>query len=75
MLANNKEGKALKDSHGNLVSIDFIVPGGGRHGACLVKEFWEVLNIRFGLIILCNFTLGKAVLYRGAFTYIAGVTP
>ena len=35
---NNKKGKALKNSYKNLVSIDFIVPGGGRHGACLVKK-------------------------------------
>ena len=26
--ANNKEGKALTDSHRNLISIDFIIPGG-----------------------------------------------
>ena len=74
-MANNKEGKAFKNSYGNLVFIDFIVPGGGRYSARLVKEFREVLDTGFGLIILCNFTLGKAVFYRGAFAYVAGVIP
>ena len=72
---NNKEGKAFKDFYGNLVFIDFIIPGGGRHGVYLAKEFRKVLNIRLGLIILRNFALGKAVPYRGAFTYITGVIP
>ena len=37
-LANSKEGKAFKDLYGNLVSINFIIPGGGCHGAYFVKE-------------------------------------
>ena len=73
-LANNKKGKAFKDLYGNLIFIDFIIPGGGRHGACLAKEFREALNTGLGLIILRNFTLGKAVPCQGAFAYIAGVT-
>ena len=74
-LANNKKGKAFKDLYKNLISIDFIIPGGGRHGARLTKEFREILNIRLGLIILYNFTLGKVAPRRGTFAYIAGVIP
>ena len=44
---NNKEGKAFKDSYGNLIFINFIIPGGGRHGVYLTKEFWEIFNVRF----------------------------
>ena len=73
ILANSKEGKALTDSYRNLVSINFIVPGGGRHGACLAKEFRETLDAGLGLVILCNFALGRAVPRRGAFTHVAGV--
>ena len=62
MLVNNKKNKAFKDLYKNLVSIDSIIPGGRRCGACLVKEFREVLDIKFGLVILCNFALGKAAL-------------
>ena len=73
--ANSKEGKALKNSYGNLVSIDSIVPGGGRHGAYLAKELQETLNTGLNPALLRNFTLGKAALYRGTFAHIAGVTP
>ena len=72
---NNKKGKALKDSYENLISINFIIPGGGRHGAYLAKEFQEALNTGLGPVILYNFALGKAAPYRGAFAYIIGVTP
>ena len=74
-MANNKEGKALKNLYGNPVSINFIIPGGGRYGACLAKEFRKALNTGLGLAILRNFALGRAVPRRGAFTYITGVTP
>ena len=72
---NNKEGKALKDLHRNLIFINFIIPGGGRYGACLIKEFREILNTGLGLVIFYNFALGKAVPCRGTFTYIIRVTP
>ena len=72
---NNKKGKALKNSYGNLISIDFIVPGGGRHGAYLIKKFRKTLDIKLGLVIFYNFTLGRAVPRRGTFIYITGVTP
>ena len=75
MLANSKEGKAFTDSHGNLVFIDFIVPGGGRHGVCLAKKLWEVFDTGLSLVILCNFALGRAVPCRGTFAYITGVIP
>ena len=39
ILTNSKKGKAFKDFYKNLVSINFIVPGGGRHGARLAGEF------------------------------------
>ena len=74
-MANNKNSKALKDLYKNLIFINFIIPGGGRYGACLAKEFRKALDIRLGLIILRNFALGKAVPYWGAFAYIMGVTP
>ena len=74
MLANNKEGKAFKDFYGNLVFIDFIVPRGGRHGACFAKELREIFNAGLGLVLLCNFALGRAVLCWGVFTHVAGVT-
>ena len=67
--------KAFKDSLKNPISIDFIVPRGGRHDAYLVKEFQEALDIRLSLTISCNFALGKAVPRRGTFTHITGVTP
>ena len=73
-LANNKKGKAFKDLYKNFISIDFIIPGGGRHSTYLAKELRETLNTGLGLMILYNFTLGKAVPYWGAFTYIIGVT-
>ena len=72
---NNKKGKALTDSHKNLISIYFIIPGGRRHRVYLAKEFQETLDIRLGLIILRNFALGKAVPRWGTFAYIAGITP
>ena len=72
--ANNKEGKAFKNLYGNPVFINFIIPGGGYHGARLAKKFRKTLDIRLGLIILYNFTLGKAVPYRGTFAYITEVT-
>ena len=75
MLANNKEGKAFKNSYENLIFIDFIIPGGGYYGAYLTKEFRKVLNTGLGLIILYNFALGRAVPCRGVFIYVAGVTP
>ena len=59
-LANNKEGKTLTDFHGNLISINFIIPGGGRHGVYLTNKSREILDIRLGLIILYNFALDKA---------------
>ena len=74
MLVNNKKGKAFKNSYGNLVFINFIVPGGRRHGARFVKEFWEALDAGLGLVMLRNFALGKAAPRRGAFIYITGVT-
>ena len=70
---NNKEGKALKNFYRNLIFINFIIPGGGRHGTYLIKEFREVLNTKLGPVILCNFTLGKAAFRRGTFAYIIGV--
>ena len=60
-LTNNKKGKALIDSYKNPVSINFIIPGGGRHGAYLAKKFQEILDTGLGLIILHNFALGKTV--------------
>ena len=75
LLANNKEDKAFTNSYGNLVSINSIVPGGGRHGARLAKKLRETLDIRLGLIILLNFALSEAVPRRGVFTHITGVTP
>ena len=74
-LANNKEGKAFKDLYGNLIFINFIIPGGGRHGTCLAKKLQEIFNTRLSLVILCNFALGKAAPYWGTFTHITGVTP
>ena len=53
--------KALTDFYRNPVSIDFIIPGGGRHGARLIKKFREILNTGLGPAIFYNFTLGKAV--------------
>ena len=61
--------------YGNPVSINSIIPGGGRHGAYLAKELREALNVGLGLIILRNFALGRAVPRWGAFAYVAGVTP
>ena len=75
MSANNKEGKAFKNLYKNLVFINFIIPGGGRHGVCFTKELREILDTGLGLIILCNFALGKAVPCWGAFVYITGATP
>ena len=74
-MANNKEGKAFKDLYKNPVSINFIIPGGGRHGACFAKELREVFNAGLGLVLLRNFALGKAAPRRGAFAHITGVTP
>ena len=73
--ANSKKGKALVNFYKNPVSINFIVPGGGRHGTYFTKKFREIFDIRLGLVILCNFALGKAALRRGIFIYITGVTP
>ena len=73
--ANNKEGKALTNSHGNPVSIDSIVPGGGRHSARLAKELREALDAGLGPAISRNFALGRAAPGRGAFAHVAGVTP
>ena len=61
MLANNKEGKAFTDSYRNLVFIDFIIPGGGRHGVYFAKELRETLDTGLGLVIIYNFALGRAV--------------
>ena len=72
---NNKEGKAFIDFYKNPVSINFIIPGGGRYGAYLIKEFREILDTGLGPAIFRNFTLGKAVPRRGTFAYIAGITP
>ena len=65
----------LRVTHRNPISINSIIPGGGRHGARLAKKLQKALDIRLGLIILRNFTLGKAVPRRGTFIYITGVTP
>ena len=74
-LANNKKGKAFKDLHKNLISINFIIPRGGRHGAYLAKKLREILDTGLNLVILRNFTLGKVISHRGIFTYIIGITP
>ena len=63
MSANNKESKAFKNLYKNLIFINFIIPGGRRHGAYLAKKLREALNTGLGLVILRNFTLGKAVPY------------
>ena len=73
--ANNKKDKALKNLHKNLISINFIIPGDGRHGARLAKKLRETFNTGLGLIILYNFALSKTVPYRGTFTHITRVTP
>ena len=72
-MANNKKGKAFKNLYKNPVSINSIIPGGGRHGARLAKKLWKILNIKLGLVILCNFALGRAAPYWGAFAYITGI--
>ena len=60
-LINNKKGKAFKNSYGNLIFINIIIPGGGYYNAYLIKEFREVLDAGLGLVIFYNFTLGRVV--------------
>ena len=40
--------------------MNFIVPGGGRHGIYLVKKFLKILDTRLDLTIFYNFALDKA---------------
>ena len=74
-MVNNKKGKAFINSYENLISINSIMPGSEYYGVRLAKEFWETLDIKLGLIIFYNFTLGKIVPCRGTLIYITGVIP